>query len=154
MADGYAPDAPGTGKLPKCYNFTPRVGKLDNYLTVSAGGGTDVALKLVSTRTQKAIRYIFIHSNESYTIRNIPQGHYYTKIAYGHDWYSKSENGKCKGKFARDAHYESGEEMNFNVEDAYNGYTVPSYTLQLDMVSSSPVNTFDSQSISEDEFNN
>ena len=153
VSDGFAPNTPSTGKLPKCYNFTPKSGKLNNYLTINVGGGTDVALKLVSAKSGKAIRYAFINANETYTMRNIPNGVYYTKIAYGHDWYSKVVSGKCKGKFARSAHYEQGEEMNFNIKQNFNGYSIPSFSLTLDMISSDPVNTFNSLEISEDVFN-
>ena len=80
------------GQMSSCYNFTPKKSKIDNSLNVTVGGGTDVVIKLMNLETDKCVRYIFINRNTSYAIRNIPEGQYYLKIAYGKNWYSKTEN--------------------------------------------------------------
>jgi len=50
--------------------------------------------------------------------------------------------------------YEMGEDiMDFNVQRSETGYSIPSYTLELDVVSSGISNSFSSQNISESEFN-
>ena len=81
------------------------------------------------------------------------EGRYFAKIAYGHDWYSKTTGGKCSGKFAFSAHYEKGEVMDFTIQKDYDSYSVPSFSLSLDMISSAPSNTFNSVQISEEVFN-
>lgn len=143
------------GQMSSCYNFTPKKSKIDNSLNVTVGGGTDVVIKLMNLETDKCVRYIFINRNTSYAIRNIPEGQYYLKIAYGKNWYAKTENGKCIGKFIQNPMYERGEDiMDFNLIHNYNGYQIPSYELHLDVISTSAVNSFNSTGISEDSFNN
>ena len=105
-------------------------------------------------QTEKCVRYVFINSGSTYEIHNIPEGVYYLKIAYGKDWYSKVENGQCVGKFLRNPMYEKGDNiMDFNIQYTDGGYSVPSFSLQLDVISSDRENTFNSQNISESEFN-
>jgi hypothetical protein len=43
--------------------------------------------------------------------------------------------------------------MDFNLQHSPDGYSVPSFSLQLNVVSSSSSNLFSSQNISEDAFN-
>jgi hypothetical protein len=76
------------------------------------------------------------------------------KIAYGKNWYSKSTGGKCLGKFTSNQIYEKGEDiLDFNLQRTKDGYNIPSFKLQLDVISNSANNSFSSQQISEDEFN-
>lgn len=154
IKEGWTETEIENGQLPKCYNFIPKRGKINNKLEVSVGGGTDVAIKVMNVETERCVRYVFINSRTTYEITNIPEGIYYLKIAYGKDWYSKIENGQCVGKFLRNALYEKGSEiMDFNVQRTYEGYSIPSFQLQLDVISSNSQNTFNSQNISENEFN-
>ena len=96
------------------------------------------------------VKYLQSNYNKS----NIPEGQYYLKIAYGKDWLSKVENGQCIGKFIRNPMYEKGEEiMDFNIQNTIGGYSIPSFKLQLDVVSNDISNSFSSQNISESEFN-
>lgn len=142
------------GQLSKCYNFKPKYSGINNKLEVNVGGGTDVVIKLMNKETNKCIRYVFINSNSSYDIKNVPEGIYYLKIAYGKNWISKVENGKCIGKFLLNPTYEEGsEDMDFNIQRTYEGKSIPSFQLSLDVVSSSSFNTFSSQNISEASFN-
>ncbi|SCY99258.1 J domain-containing protein [Flavobacterium caeni] len=141
------------GQLPNCYNFKPKKGSIDNKLVIHVGGGTDVAVKVMNIATEKCVRYVFINSGSTYEVRNVPKGVYYLKIAYGKDWYSKVENGQCVGKFLRNAMYEKGDNiMDFNIKYTDGGYSIPSFQLELDVVSTGG-NTFNSQNISENEFN-
>lgn len=143
------------GQMASCYNFTPKRSKIDNNLHVTVGGGTDVVIKLMNLDTDKCIRYVFINSNSSYAIKNIPEGKYYLKIAYGKNWYSKIDNGKCIGKFTYNPLYEKGEDiMDFNFIHSYDGYQISSYELHLDVISSNTMNSFNSTNISEESFNN
>jgi hypothetical protein len=47
--------------------------KINNYLEVHVGGGTDVAIKVMNLETDKCIRYVFINSGSTYKIKNIPE---------------------------------------------------------------------------------
>lgn len=142
------------GQLPSCYNFKPKKGNIKNHLEVVVGGGTDVSIKVMNINTDNCVRYVFINSGSTYSIDNIPEGKYYLKIAYGKNWLSKIENDQCLGKFIRNPMYEKGEDiMDFNIQYKSKGYSIPSYQLQLDVVSSGVANSFNSQNISEEDFN-
>lgn len=155
IEEGWEKSEIANGLMPSCYNFSPKRAKIDNSLNVRVGGGTDVVIKLMNEATDKCIRYVFINSGTSYQISGIPQGRYYLKIAYGKNWFSKKENGKCIGKFIQNPMYEKGEDvMDFNFVHHSNGYQVPSYELHLDVISTSAVNSFNSTGISEESFNN
>lgn len=154
IAEGWKEQYVQNGELPSCYNFTPKKGNIDNYLEVYVGSGTDVAIKIMDLKTEKCIRYVYINSGSTYSIRNIPEGKYYLKIAYGKNWLSKVENGQCVGKFIINPMYEKGEDiLDFNVEYNANGYSIPSYQLKLDVIATNILNSFNSHSISENEFN-
>ena len=154
ISEGWQEQGLQNGQLPSCYNFKPEKGSVNNYLEVDVGSGTDVSIKIMNLNTNKCIRYIFINSGSSYTINNIPEGRYYLKIAYGKNWLSKVESGQCIGKFIRNPMYEKGEDiMDFNIQHSADGYSIPSFKLQLDVVSSGISNSFSSQNISENEFN-
>ena len=152
--DGWSAQNVSNGDIPDCYNFQPRRGSVDNYLKVHVGSGTDVALKLMHLKSDKCIRFVFINSGSTYEINRIPEGKYYLKIAYGKDWYSKVENDQCIGKFSRQPLYEKGTDiLDFNVQHQADGYSIPSYALSLDVVTTSPLNSFSSKGISEADFN-
>ena len=154
IAEGWEESQVNNGQLPSCYNFVPRKSSIDNYLEVHVGGGTDVAIKVMNLNTDKCIRYVFINSGSTYKIRNIPEGSFYLKIAYGKDWISKVENGHCEGKFLRNPMYEKGDDiMNFNIRRTSEGYSIPSFQLKLDVISTNTMNSFSSKNISENEFN-
>jgi len=155
LDDGWRETSINNGQMPSCYNFTPKKGKFSNMLEVQVGSGTDVVIKLMNQETDKCVRYVFINSGTTYKITNIPEGLYYLKIAYGKDWFSKIEAEKCIGKFLKNPLYEKGTDiMNFNIQIDGDSYSIPSYQLQLDVISANIENPFDSQNISEGEFNN
>jgi len=154
ISEGWQEQDIQNGQLPSCYNFKPKKGSVNNYLEVYVGSGTDVSIKIMNLNTDKCIRYVFINSGSTYTINNIPEGRYYLKIAYGKNWLSKVESGQCIGKFIKNPMYEKGEDiMDFNIQHSADGYSIPSFKLQLDVVSSGISNSFSSQNISENEFN-
>lgn len=142
------------GELPECYSSEVLKSSIDNYIEVRVGRGTDVVIKVVNVTTQKSIRKVFVNGGSTFRIRNIPEGLYYLKIAYGKDWFSKAEDGKCLGKFVRNSLFEKGEDLlDFRLEPTNNGYSIPSYKLSLDVISTNTMNSFNSQNISEGEFN-
>lgn len=154
ISEGWKEEEIENGQLSSCYNFKPTKGKIKNRLGVIVGGGTDVSIKIMNMETEKCIRYVFINSGTTYSIENIPEGKYYLKIAYGKDWLSKVENGQCVGKFIKNPLYEKGEDiLDFNIQRDSNGRSIPSYQLSLDVVSSGISNSFNSQNISESDFN-
>lgn len=154
IADGWEEKKIKNGQLPTCYNFNPKKGNVKNHLEVIVGGGTDVSIKVMNTINDKCVRYVFINNNTTYNINNIPEGRYYLKIAYGKNWISKIIEGQCVGKFITNPLYEKGEDMmDFNIQYKKRGYSIPSYQLKLDVVSSGISNSFNSQNITEEDFN-
>lgn len=153
--EGWVVQKNQNGQLPDCYNFIPFIGVVDNYLEVIVGSSTDVAIKVMHLETDKCVRFVFINGGSSYQIKNIPEGRYYLKIAYGKDWFSKAENGQCVGKFTKNTLFEKGENiMDFIIKHKDDGsYSVPSFELELDILQSDTSNKFNAQKISEDEFN-
>jgi hypothetical protein len=154
ISEGWQEEGIQNGQLPSCYNFNPKTGEVNNYLEVYVGSGTDVVIKVMNSKTDNCVRYVFINSGSTYSIKNIPEGKYYLKIAYGKNWLSKVENGQCIGKFLRNPMYEKGEDiMDFNVVHLTDSYKIPSFELKLDVISNGISNSFSSQNISESEFN-
>ncbi len=142
-----------TGNKPDCFNFNPKYSNLDNKLEV-VNGATDVVIKLINTANNKCIRYVYIKSSDSYSIKNIPEGKYVVKIAYGSDWRQKIENRKCVGKFMWNASYEEGKEiLDFNRVREKGGYKLPYYSLRLNVRTSSFSDQFRTNGISEESFN-
>jgi hypothetical protein len=137
-----------TGKSPRGFAYSPKYDRtIDNYLRVVVGSNTDVVVKLMSYKNNTCIRYIYIKSGDTYSIRNIPQGKYYLKIAYGREWRQRELQGKIIGRFTKNALYEIGEDvLDYNI-------IYGSQTIEGDVISSSPINSFDTKDISEDEFN-
>jgi hypothetical protein len=142
------------GQLPDCYSLNAFTGDIDNYLEVSVGGNSDVCIKVMNQRTERCNRFVFVNRGSTYRITNIPEGKYYLKIAYGKKWASKDEQGKCVGKFMESAIYKKGEDiLDFYIKYTNTKYTIPSFRLELDIIQSDTKNSFNSQSISENEFN-
>ena len=108
----------------------------------------------MNLQNDKCFRYVFINRGSTYRIRNVPEGRYYLKIAYGKDWFSKIVEEKCIGRFLQNPFYEQGEDiLDFNVRHFADRDSIRSFQLQLDVIASTTMNTFDSKNISEIEFN-
>lgn len=152
---GYESSNIEKGNMPNCYNFKPIYSSVDNYLQINVGNNTDVAVKVMNAESEDCIRFVYVNSNSSFKIKNIPEGIFYLKIAYGQDWYSKNENGQCIGKFITNPLYEKGEDlMDFNIQRTARNTNTPSFQLDLDVITTDYINSFDTKNISEDEFNN
>ena len=143
-----------TGRTPDCFNYKPRYNKsIDNKLIVSVGSHADVVLKVINVQTNRCIRCVYIRSGDKFTIRNIPEGIYYTKIAYGSDCKQKNIDGKCIDKFTSNALYKRGEELlDYNLEYSDDGYQIPSFSLSLDVIYTEG-HTYETNTINEDDFN-
>jgi len=156
-----------SGEELKCENFQPSYAyEINNYLNIKVGNNTDVVVKLMKINEElgdMCIRIVYIRSSELYSITNIPEGKYYLKIAYGMDWRQKIINNRCIGKFIVNSIYEKGEIMDFNIiksvvtigNDKYNKTKIPSFDLELNITTTnkSLVNEFNSNNISEKQFN-
>jgi hypothetical protein len=127
-----------TGDIPGCSVFVPRYDfDLNNSLHISVGKQSDAVIKLVNQATHKCIRYIYMKSGATFEIRNIPQGKYYLKTAYGNTWMEKKTGDDCVGMFAENSVYiDNRELLDFGLTYTANGYRTPSYTLILDIVES------------------
>ncbi len=108
---------------------------LNNKLVISVGNNANAVVKLINHETNRCIRYVFINKNSTYSIRNIPEGRYYVKIAYGDDWGVLQGKPKCLGEFTSNTLFKRGTDiLDFNRIENYNGYEIPSYSLKLNVV--------------------
>lgn len=147
-----------TGDTPQCdTNSATYDTNLDNHLKVTVNSYSDVVLKVmkISKEGDVCIRTVYIESGDFLLIKNIPEGKYYLKIAYGTDWREKKVGGDCVGRFVENAQYELGKErLNYKVIQLGDRLDVPSYSLSLGMKSKPGVDaTFNTNQISESEFN-
>jgi tetratricopeptide (TPR) repeat protein len=156
-----------TGTAPDCENVTPKYNyEIDNFLNINVGSNTDVVVKLmrIDNFVDECIRIVYVRGGESFKIKNIPEGKYYLKIAYGKDYRSKIINNQCYVKFIKNAQYEKGKEtLNFyNIREPdskigdkiYKNWSIPSFELSLDVaLTNSKQFGDDSKNISEIEFN-
>jgi hypothetical protein len=156
-----------SGVTPECENVTPKYDfGLDNYLRINVGLGTDVVVKVMKKGyyEDECIRIVYVRSGDSYEIKNIPEGLYYLKIAYGKDYRQKIVDNVCYVKFMKNAQYEKGNEiLDFNKvkqpnerigNNIYENWSVPSFELSLDVIMAKRKKSkFKSNDISETEFN-
>ena len=156
-----------TGVTPECENVTPKYDyNIDNFLRVIVGSSTDVVIKLIqiSSLGDQCLRVAYIRSGDSYSIKNIPEGRFYLKIAFGNDYRQKVIDNHCYVKFMKDAHYEKGTDILdfYKVKqpderignEMYENWIIPSFELTLDLLSIDKlVDTFRSNTINEAEFN-
>jgi hypothetical protein len=156
--DGWLPKQYETGDTPTCDQVKAEYDtNLDNHLKVTVNSSTDVMLKLMKKQSDGdvCIRTVFIESGDFTLIKNIPEGKYYLKIAYGNDWREKHIDGKCTGRFIENAQYEIGKErLNYKIVQLSNRVDVPSYSLSLGNRAKEGVDaSFNTETISEEEFN-
>ena len=98
-----------SGVTPDCENVTPKYDyDINNYLRINVGSGTDVVVKLMKKGyyEDECIRIVYVRSGDTYEIKNIPEGRYYLKIAYGKDYRKKIVENICYVKFKKNAQYE------------------------------------------------
>jgi len=145
------------GEISGCNEIKPKYNKgLDNKLLITVGSNASVAVKLINISNEKCIRYVFINKNSTYSIRNIPEGRYYLKIAYGEDWSIMDGQSYCTGRFAKNTLFEKGEDiLDYNLVYSGNGYQVPSFSLKLDVIiTENRMNSFNTDKINENDFYN
>jgi hypothetical protein len=156
-----------TGVTPDCENVSPQYDyNIDNYLRINVGSATDVVVKLMKRAYygEDCVRIIYVRGGEIFDIKNIPEGKYYLKIAYGKDYRQKVVENQCYVKFIRNAIYEKGSDiLDFNKTQkpdqivgskVYKNWSVPSFELTLDVITTKGNGkTFSANNISESEFN-
>jgi len=132
-----------TGAAPECENITPTYDtSINNELKITVeSGSTDAIVKLMSWGTDDCIRIAYIHSGNSYSISNIPEGYYYLKTAYGRVFRKYKENGNCVVKFLNEPSYKKGTDKidfyNTRMPDSrengevYKSWSIPSYELTI-----------------------
>lgn len=153
-----------TGDNPECENISPTYDNdLDNKLLIHVGNNADAVVKLMNY-TGDCIRIAYIKSGDSYSMKNIPEGFYYLKIAYGKDFRKYTQNGNCIVKFMIDPIYKRGsEKLDYykvkrpnTIEGDYEveHWQLPSYELDLNTeFTKGSFNTFRSNKITEVDFN-
>jgi hypothetical protein len=73
--------------LPNGSDITPPQGpRGNNRLTIVNGGNYDVAMKIVSSSTQKTRRFVYIRANSTAVIKNVPPEVCVLRIMSGTDW--------------------------------------------------------------------
>ncbi len=150
-----------SGATPKSFNFKGKFDyKLDNYLKIKVGKNTEVVVKMYkmgkTASDDELVRVTYINSNTTQFIRNVPEGEYFLKIAYGKDWRETVKAGKKFGTFTQNALYERSQQiLDFNTVKTSKGINVPSYNLTLDLLPSGGgyKTGSDEENISDDEFN-
>lgn len=150
----FIPVSMKNGNFPPCSNVTPKFDYTLNNKLVIAVSLSDAAVKIINSKTNKCIRFVYISNGTTYTIKNIPEGLYYLKIAYGDGWSVKKGDPACNGHFTSNGLYKRGEKtLDYYLVKTRDGYQVPSYSLSLKttFVNSSS-EKFDTNSISEKDF--
>lgn len=155
---GWVPKEYRTGSTPECENVTPRYAySMDNFLRIKVGSNTDVVVKMMKMGSydDECIRIVYVRAGDTYEIKNVPEGQYYLKIAYGKDYRQRVENGLCKVRFVKNALYEKGTDiLDYNKRHHPGGWQEPSYELSLNVITTRfETSNFKSGTISEDEFN-
>lgn len=150
IRDGWAEQATSQGELGEDYGYKPAYGLQDNYFDIIMGDGANVAVKIMDTKSGRCIRYALVNMNSSVTLSQIPQGRYYLKLAYGHDWMELDTGSGRIGKFTRSAFYEkSAEEFDFGLK---NSQQVINYELRINVRETEGMNNFETLPISEEDF--
>jgi len=145
------------GEIAGCNNIKNRYNReLNNKLLITVGSNASVAVKLINFITDKCIRYVFINKNSTYSIKNIPEGKYYLKIAYGDDWSIMGGQSNCIGRFTRNSIFEKGQDiLDYNIVHEGRRYQIPSFSLKLNIDTTGiNNNTFNTNKINENDFYN
>jgi len=144
-----------TGEKPNCIISSEKFDyKMENFLKILIGRNTNVIVKLHNTVTDECIRSAFINAGESFEIKNIPEGIYYLKIAFGNFWMQKNVAGqKCEGKFQQEVYYKKGDKLlDFNIVKTETGIKIPNFELKLEIFKKNKKNEYKSSQITEEEF--
>ena len=96
-----------TGNNISCLNYTPQFQQTGNYLKITNNDPKkDAVLKVIHAKTETIYRDAYVKAGEEFTLKNIPLGDYYFKIALGNDWKEINVAGKCFGRFTKNVEYQ------------------------------------------------
>ena len=150
ISQGWELDTPEGGEFDEFMGVKPIYGLQDNYFDVTVGTGFSVAIKIMSLKEHKCIRYAFVPEGQTITINEIPQGKYYLKLAYGNDWMVKKYSNHVNGKFTKNAFYEkSANIFDFGMK---NSLSIVNYQLEINVANGSAKNNFQTITINEQDF--
>ncbi|CAN5561094.1 hypothetical protein BH10BAC5_BH10BAC5_19530 [soil metagenome] len=76
-----------------------------NFIRLNLDYLSDAAVKLMDSASNVCIRYVFIKAGTYYVIEDIPDGKYYTKVAFGSDWIDSVSSDKHFERFSKNAEY-------------------------------------------------
>ncbi|WP_109098063.1 M56 family metallopeptidase [Aquimarina sp. AU58] len=126
---------PSISHEPQCPNQQSLYDKnIDNYLKVRNGKSSEAILDIISTETSEKIRTIHFLKDQTFYIRNIPEGKYTINIIYGDNYAEKTVDGVCIAYFKDEKANEIGEGiLDFNILKTEKGINIPSYNLSIDM---------------------
>lgn len=146
------------GNMTECSGIKPIYDNSISTKLIISAQMTDVAVKIINYETAKCIRFVFVNDGTTYTVKGIPEGKYYLKIAYGNDWEVKEGDPICKGHFSSHSSYKKDySTYDFNKVYQDDGrVSIPYYTLKLYRTYTSDNSESNSagSSISETDFNN
>lgn len=136
--------------MSEMYGFDSKFGIQDNYFDITNYSGYSMAIKIMDTKDDRCIRYVYVLENSTTTVPEIPQGVYYLKLAYGDDWMELDADGIRIGKFTNNVFYEKSQgTFDFGTKNSMETYN---YCLKINVGDSKLENNFLTQSISEEEF--
>lgn len=149
IANGFIEDC--NDCIRKRVNYRYQTTRLD----INVGGNTDIMLKVIDFEDNSCIAFVYVNSNSTYSIEDIPQGKYYLKIAYGSNFIINPEDGICYGRFSENSSYQIGlDTLDYNLIRSSDELLFPIFELSLDVISTNPINSFNSTNILEEEFYN
>ncbi len=120
---------------PQCPNENAEYDKkLDNYLQIRSGKNAEVIVDMIALATSKKIRTVHLKKNQTFFIRNIPEGKYKLHIAYGDDYAEKTIDNQCLAYFKNEKLTEVGNDiLDFSVVQTDKGVNVASYKLEVNL---------------------
>jgi hypothetical protein len=153
--DGWEEVSYSTGEKPNCITSSEKFDyKTENFLKILIGRNTNVIVKVHNSINDECIRCVFINAGETFEIKNVPEGIYYLKIAFGNFWMQKKSGDlKCEGKFQQEVYYKKGDKLlDFNTVKTDTGIKIPNFELKLEIYKKNKKNEYKSSQITEEEF--
>ncbi|MCQ2227056.1 MAG: hypothetical protein MJZ01_03975 [Bacteroidales bacterium] len=136
-----------TGDSPKQYGIKPVFEKsIDNYMEITTSAETEVVANVMKMSSETysfadtCIRIVYIGTGSRYLIKNIPEGRYYLKVAYGRNFGRSIVDGKENVGFRDYRIFEIVQTIyDFNItrqtlDDGNIAVTIPSYKLGLEIL--------------------
>lgn len=149
-----------TGEEPECENIQSKYDQNSLCkLTINMMYDNDCVVKLMrnSYGSAECIRIAYVRGGDQFTMKNIPFGSYYLKLAYGKDFRQGYSNEKCIVRFTKNALYEkSSDVLEFNQQPKGDYINYSTYEIQLGVKSDnkSDLNNLNTKKIDENSFNN